>query len=103
MNDILKDGELVESDTKVAEKGLVDEKNDTLLRERLDNFLKVCFPTSYSRLFDWQKDAILKMYKWMKDHPDDSIIFARGFNRNSHYYILATLFRSMYDVDETLL
>lgn len=101
MNNILKDGELVESDTKVAEKGLVDEKNDTLLRERLDNFLKVCLPDA--ELFEWQKDAILKMYKWMKDHPDDSIVFARGPNKNSYYYILATLFRSMYDVDETLL
>ena len=105
MNDILKDRELVESDTKVAEKGRRDEKNDILLRERLDKFLAVCIPDV--EIFDWQKDMILKLYKLMKDHPDEKLILARGgslfASTYNHYALLATLFRSMYDVDETLL
>ena len=96
MNDILKDGELVESDTKVAEKGLVDEKNDTLLRERLDIFLKVCFPTGNIGLFDWQKDIILKLYKELKTYPDKEIVFARASNYG-YYLFLAIMFRGMYD------
>lgn len=108
MNDILKDRELVESDTKVTEKDLIDEKNDTLLRERLDKFLGLCFPGV--PIYDWQKGMILEMYKWMKDHPDEKLILARGSSSfasaHNHYALLAFLaflFRSMYDVDETLL
>lgn len=99
MNENLKDMGLVESDTKVAEKGLRDEKNDALLRERLDNFLKVCFPTGNIGLFDWQKDIILKLYKELKTCPDKKIVFARASNKPSYgyYLFLATMFRGMYD------
>lgn len=100
MNDILKDGELVESDEKVAEMGLVDEKNDILLRERLDKFLAVCMPDV--EIYAWQKDMILEIYRFLKDHPDNELLGRVSF-RVFPYWILATLFRSMYDVDETLL
>lgn len=103
MNESLKDRELVESDTKVAEKGLRDEKNDILLRERLDKFLAVCVPDV--EIFDWQKDMILELYKELKSCSDKKIVFARASNKPSYgyYLFLATMFRSMYDVDETLL